>query len=67
MKPALLLLNGASIAETFPLEGIESVSVGRAENNQISLSDADVSRRHCSVEERGGAVRPPRRTVMVDG
>jgi Nif-specific regulatory protein len=49
MKPVLVLLTSASETKTFPLEGIEPVTLGRAEMNQIVLADGDVSRCHCSI------------------
>jgi transcriptional regulator with GAF, ATPase, and Fis domain len=49
MKPVLVLLTSASETKTFPLEGIEPITLGRAENNQIVLVDGDVSRCHCSI------------------
>jgi Nif-specific regulatory protein len=53
MEPILVFSTGASKTETFPLEGIETVSLGRAEINQIVLSDGDVSRCHCSITAAG--------------
>ncbi|HLM02345.1 MAG TPA: sigma 54-interacting transcriptional regulator [Pyrinomonadaceae bacterium] len=54
MEPILVFSTDASETETFPLKGIESVTLGRAENNEIVLSDGDVSRCHCSIKEAGG-------------
>jgi Nif-specific regulatory protein len=56
MEPILVFSTGASEeTETFPLKGIESVTLGRAEINQIVLSDGDVSRCHCSIREVNGS------------
>ncbi|MDQ3800285.1 MAG: sigma 54-interacting transcriptional regulator [Acidobacteriota bacterium] len=55
MEPVLIFSAGTSSeTETFPLKGIESVTLGRAEINQIVLSDGDVSRSHCSIKEVNG-------------
>ena len=55
MKPVLVLLISASETKTFPLEGIETISLGRGEINQIVLADGDVSRCHCAIRlENGG-------------
>jgi transcriptional regulator with GAF, ATPase, and Fis domain len=54
MEPILVFSTGAAKTETFPLEGIESVTLGRAEINQIVLSDGDVSRCHCMIKATNG-------------
>ncbi|HEX9962720.1 MAG TPA: sigma 54-interacting transcriptional regulator, partial [Pyrinomonadaceae bacterium] len=53
MQPILIFSTGEAKTETFPLEGIESVTLGRAEINQIVLSDGDVSRCHCRIKATG--------------
>lgn len=55
MEPILIFSTGAAETRTFPLKGIESVTLGRAETNEIVLSDGDVSRCHCSVKEANGS------------
>lgn len=50
MRPRLVFLNGSSTSELFPLEEVEEYFLGRAESNQIIVSDIDVSRRHCSLQ-----------------
>lgn len=54
MEPILVFSTGATNTETFPLKGIESVALGRAEDNEIVLTDGDVSRNHCSIKALGG-------------
>jgi Nif-specific regulatory protein len=55
MEPLLVFSTGAAQTETFPLGEIESVSLGRAEINQIVLADGDVSRCHCSIKAVNGS------------
>ncbi|HEX8248828.1 MAG TPA: sigma 54-interacting transcriptional regulator [Pyrinomonadaceae bacterium] len=55
MEPILVFSTGDAETETFPLKGIESVTFGRAETNEIVLSDGDVSRCHCSIKEVNGS------------
>ena len=51
----MVFSTGAAQTETFPLGEIESVSLGRAEINQIVLADGDVSRCHCSIKAVNGS------------
>jgi Nif-specific regulatory protein len=55
MEPILVFSTGASKTETFPLGELESVTLGRAEINQIVLADGDVSRCHCSIKAVNGS------------
>jgi Nif-specific regulatory protein len=55
MSPILVFSTGATETETFSLEAIESVTLGRAEINQIVLSDGDVSRCHCRIKASSGS------------
>jgi transcriptional regulator with GAF, ATPase, and Fis domain len=55
MQPILVFTTGAKESETFSLKGIGSVTLGRAETNEIVLIDGDVSRRHCSIREVNGS------------
>lgn len=51
MRPRLVFLNGSSTNEIFPLESAEEYLLGRAESNQVVVSDIDVSRRHCTLKQ----------------
>ncbi|HEX8735126.1 MAG TPA: sigma 54-interacting transcriptional regulator [Pyrinomonadaceae bacterium] len=55
MEPKLVFTNGAKESEAFPLKEIESVTLGRAETNEIVLIDGDVSRRHCTIKQVNGS------------
>src|SRR5262249_53079087 len=53
MTPKLIVIAGPSEGMTFAITEAE-VSIGRELDNQISLHDLSVSRRHCSIKQDGG-------------
>ena len=53
MKPRLVFMNGPLKDTVFAVPEGE-VSVGRADANQLTLSDATVSRRHCRINADAG-------------
>lgn len=55
VPPRLLhVLNGPSVGEVFPVRR-QVTTIGRALDNDVVLTDAEVSRHHARVEYRGGA------------
>lgn len=52
MSPRLVATTGPLKSNVFPL--IEEVSIGRDTSNQVCLSSALVSRRHCTIQNRDG-------------
>src|SRR5437764_9108036 len=53
MKPRLVFMNGPLKDTVFTVPEGE-VSVGRADANQLTISDATVSRRHCRINTADG-------------
>src|SRR2546423_10843016 len=53
MRPRLVFMNGPLKDTVFHVPEGE-VSVGRADANQLTLSDATVSRRHCRIDAAAG-------------
>ena len=54
MKSVLLVTELGSSEETFPLEGVDEVTIGRDPACTIVLRDPLVSRRHARLRVRGG-------------
>lgn len=52
MKPRLLTIHGPLKGTVFNL-GNDDVSIGRGADNQVSIPDLNVSRRHCVVRRQG--------------
>ena len=56
-KPVLTVTRGERKGEVFPLSGESSISIGRAQANDVVLDDASVSSQHCRIRpEPGGFV-----------
>lgn len=52
MKPELKIISAKGRGEIYALDQ-EKISIGRESANEIALTDASVSRRHCEIERRG--------------
>ena len=48
----LVLKSGAEVGKIFPVEG-EQVTIGRELNNDIAISDPEISRRHAHIFLQG--------------
>jgi hypothetical protein len=56
-KPVLTVTRGERKGEVFPLSAESSISIGRAQANDVVLDDASVSSQHCRIRpEPGGFV-----------
>ena len=55
MDYALIVEKGPDAGKRFPLSR-EGVSVGRASQNAVALTDSELSRQHCRLEFRGEAL-----------
>ena len=55
MEPRLVAITGPLKGTTIPLAGTETV-IGREPTNAVAINDPLVSRRHCSIKTRAGAV-----------
>ncbi|HEV7842456.1 MAG TPA: sigma 54-interacting transcriptional regulator, partial [Pyrinomonadaceae bacterium] len=56
MNPRLVSISGPLQGKTFPLAD-EACSIGRESANQLCVSDASVSRRHCVINKEDGRFR----------
>ena len=52
MNPKLIIIAGTSQGTVFELQG-DAITVGREATNDVRLTDASVSRRHCELRREG--------------
>ena len=53
----LVVVNGQLTGRVYPLPQQGDFSIGRAETNDLTLRDTEVSRRHCKIVADGGTYR----------